>query len=140
MELNISNLQPRLRRNFGFLFTYKGRCLFVLFAATMTMALANWIGYLVGSVTAANSLFNMYALCVHPVFKKGGRLHDADAQAGYDPGEKAVLAYLQSNPELARKAGSAAIGFAQRNPELAQQAMAGAATRGSGGDERNPFG
>ena len=37
-------------------------------------------------------------------------------------GEAEMLAYIKSNPELAQKAGSAAIRVAQSNPELAMQA------------------
>ena len=37
-----------------------------------------------------------------------------------------MLAYIKSNPQLAAKAGSAAITIAQNNPELAMQVAAGA--------------
>ena len=51
LECNISNLAPKFRRNFGFMFSFIGRTVFLLFCATMCFALAVWLGYLIGAIT-----------------------------------------------------------------------------------------
>lgn len=56
LECNIGNLAPRFKRNFGFLFSFIGRTVFIIFCATMCFALNAWLGYLAGAVTAGASL------------------------------------------------------------------------------------
>lgn len=52
LECNVGNLAPKFKKNFGFMFSFIGRTLFILFCATMCFALAAWLGYLAGSITA----------------------------------------------------------------------------------------
>jgi hypothetical protein len=52
LECQIGNLAPKFRRNFGFMFSFIGRTVFILFCATMLFALNAWLGYLSGCVTA----------------------------------------------------------------------------------------
>ena len=156
VELNIANVQPRIQNNFGFLFTFIGRAIFILFAATMAMAMASWITYITGGVTAANALFNMYCMCVHPAFHKGGRFHKhTDPFKSMTTGEEEVAAYLRKNPDLAVRVGATAARAAASHPDLARKAMEGAAssatapaagasspspfTAGGAGEDDNPF-
>lgn len=110
----------------------------------------NWLTYIVGGLTAGNAIFNAYAVCVHPAFRKGGSLHGAvDPFKGMSTGEAEVAAYLQRNPDVAMRVGSAAAKTAAAHPELAKQAMTGAATSAassgpfkgsaSGTSDSNPF-
>lgn len=114
-------------------------------SATMAFAMDNWVTYVIGSLTAANALFNGYALCVHPAFRKGGSLHGAaDPFSGMSTAESEVAAYVRKNPDVAMKVGSTAAKAAASNPEFTKQAMAGAtstAASGSGGrPTADPFG
>lgn len=75
---------------------------------------------------------------MHPAFRTGELSASSDPFGGYTGGEQEMLAYLKSNPELAKKAGSAAVKVAQQNPELAMQVAAGA--HGGGAAGANPWG
>jgi len=60
-----------LHKYFGFLFGYFGRMMYLLFLATLCLALPAdihnvWVGYTIGSVTLANGLFNCYVIYYHP--------------------------------------------------------------------------
>lgn len=41
----------RLKANFGFMFSFTGRTLFILFCGTIAFALSHWLGYIFGSLT-----------------------------------------------------------------------------------------
>lgn len=94
----------------------------------MALSLQQWPGYLVGSLTFLNAVFNMYCICVHPAFTSGRLQGSSDPFTTYVGGEKVMVDYLKSNPELARRAGAAAVQAARDNPELARQAASGAAS------------
>ena len=127
LECNISNLAPRLQRNFGFMFSFTGRTLFIVFCGSMAFAMGNTLAYVVGSLTVLNGLFNGYVICVHPAFKTGELSAKGDPYGGYSGGEKEMLTYLQSKPELARQAQGAAVSWAAANPGAAMQVMHAAA-------------
>ena len=164
LECNISNIAPKFRRNFGFMFSFYGRyvvsmslcgsrpclvrsprcrTLFILFCATMLFALNTWLGWLVGALTAVNGLFNGYVICVHPSFKTELNAK-GDPYGGYSGGETVMINYLKSNPQLAAKASTAAAQLAVAHPNEALQiasAVGSAKTQQRGGNsEANPFG
>ena len=129
LECNIGNLAPKLQRNFGFMFSFSGRTLFIMFCGSMAFAMGNWLGYIIGALTLLNGAFNGYVICVHPAFKSGELSAKGDPYGGYTGGEKEMLSYLQSKPELAAKAQGAALTFAANNPDMAMK-MASAAASG----------
>jgi hypothetical protein len=129
LECNIANLAPKLQRNFGFMFSFSGRTLFIMFCGSMAFAMGNWLGYIIGALTLLNGAFNGYVICVHPAFKSGELSAKGDPYGGYTGGEKEMLSYLQSKPELAAKAQGAALTFAANNPDMAMK-MATAAAAG----------
>lgn len=47
----IPAVAPKFHRNFGFMFSFVGRSLFIVFCGTMAFAMANWLGYVVGAGT-----------------------------------------------------------------------------------------
>jgi hypothetical protein len=127
VEMKFANLQPRIQRLFGFLFTFFGRAIFVVFAATMVLAIGEWPGYILGGVTFINACFNFYVFYVHPAFKTGKLSTRDNPYATYTGGEGEMANYLRRNPDLVRKAGASAVRVARDNPELARQAASGAA-------------
>ena len=165
VECNISNLQSCVRAQCGFLFSFWGRAIFITLCVrpvgdlaanplltsprhcprscgTLCIALDNWVGYLFGSLTFVNAMFNMYCICVHPAFTSGRITASSDPYTSYVGGEKVMVQYLKENPDIARRAGASAVQFARDNPDVARQAAAGAATAsqpksGSSGD--NPW-
>lgn len=134
-------MAPKLRRNFGFMFSFYGRTFFILFCATMLFALNVWLGWLMGVITALNGIFNGYVICVHPAFKSGELNARSDPYGGYTGGEDEMLSYLKRNPQLANKAGSAALTIAANNPDFAAQAVTAAARSKAGAprEEDNAF-
>jgi COPI associated protein len=123
LECQIGNLAPKFRKNFGFMFSFAGRTIFIIFCATMLFALNAWLGYLAGALTAVNGLFNGYVICVHPSFRSGELKASADPFGGYTGGETEMLKYLQKNPQLANKAAGVAVQYAKENPQVALQVV-----------------
>jgi hypothetical protein len=105
------------------MFSFTGRTLFIVFCGSMAFAMGNTLAYVVGSLTVLNGLFNGYVICVHPAFKTGELSAKGDPYGGYSGGEKEMLTYLQSKPELARQAQGAAVSWAAANPGAAMQVM-----------------
>jgi COPI associated protein len=138
LELNFSLLQKKLRRYFGFLFSFLGRSVFIMFAGSMALALAlvsdggsgnggSGLKFftILGGVTILNGLFNCVVLLCHPSFTKERGIEadilmkDPYASNGsgskdgsFDPatasGETVLVAMLKSNPRLLEMAVEAA--------------------------------
>lgn len=131
LECNLGNLAPKFRRNFGFMFSFIGRAIFIVFSATMLFAMDYWIAFIVGGVTMLNGLFNGYLICVHPAFKTGELKAAGDPYGGYSGGEDEMLSYLKKRPDLANKATSAAVNLAASNPQAAASLFSAAAKGGA---------
>lgn len=115
------------------MFSFVGRTLFIIFAGTMALSMGQWLAYTIGAITFLNGLFNGYVICVHPAFKTGELSARGDPFGGYTGGEKEMLSYLQSKPQLAQKATSAAATFAASNPQMAMQVLGAASQNGGAG-------
>ena len=55
LECNLGNLAPKFKANFGFMFSFAGRTIFILFCATLCFALNGVFGWISGSATARAS-------------------------------------------------------------------------------------
>jgi hypothetical protein len=82
----------------------------------MCFGLNIWVGWLVGSVTIANGVFNAIVLKLHPAFKSGELSATSNPYEKYSSAESQAAAYVRANPELARKAGQGMMGVAAQNP------------------------
>jgi hypothetical protein len=119
-ELRIGWIERRARNSFGFLYSYVGRSLFLLFVAGLGFGLISQnasLGYAVGILTAINALFNMII-----IYRHGKLFADPSAEYG-DTAESNAVAYLQANPDLARSAIGAGVSLARDNPEIARQGL-----------------
>jgi hypothetical protein len=119
-ELRVGWIETRVRDSFGFLYSYSGRAVFLLFLAGFGFGLISQsasLGYAVGILTAINALFNMII-----IYRHGKLFEDPSAEYG-GTAESNAAAYLQQNPQLARQALSAGMTVARDNPELARQGM-----------------
>ena len=128
-------MEVDVRRNFGFLYSYTGRTLFIVFIATICFGATGGtgdnsgaLGIACGTVTFINAFFNCFVIYQHPAFtREGGIDRNADPGAMYVSGE--VLAAqgageaARRNPDLAMKAGTAAIGYAAENPGARKAAI-----------------
>jgi hypothetical protein len=158
-ECRMKRMEEMVRRNFGFLFSYSGRTLFILFIATLCLGVTtngsvSAIGWITGILTFLNAMFNCFVIYRHPAFKSGGGLRrSGDPTQGYKSGEAlaggAALTFAKNNPDLAKKAAKGAVNYAKENPEVGKAAVnyavenpdvARSAYDASSGGSDNPFG
>jgi len=64
-ELRLKICDSMIYRNFGFMFRWKGRCLFFVFIGTLTFGLGT-MGIIAGIVTFVNMFFNAFIMLYHP--------------------------------------------------------------------------
>ena len=100
VEIHLSILQRRIKKNFGFLFTWIGRGIFIFFCASLCFSLNFFAMQLLGAVTAFNGLLNIVVLIFR---RKEFHLTD-DPFADEKSGEELTIAYLKANPQLISKA------------------------------------
>ena len=65
-------------------------------------------GKIAGACMIANAIFNTFVLCKYPEYAK---FRPASA-------EQEAAAYLQRNPQIARKVGGAVVNAASNNPQV----------------------
>jgi hypothetical protein len=143
LECNLSFVAPRIQRNFGFMFSFIGRTLFIIFCGTMACAIGYWLGYIMGTATFLNGLFNGYVILVHPAFRNGELSRGGDPYGGYTGGEEEMSDFLKRNPQVAVKTMAFAQSTAASNPELAASAFKAAAAQPANpnpGAASNPWG
>ena len=118
-EMRFSWAERRVRDSFGFLYTYIGRTLFLLFLASFCFGIMSSnqsLGMAMGIITAVNALFNMIVMYRH------GKVFQ-DPSNEYGTADAAASEYMRNNPQLAQSAISAGANLARDNPELARQGM-----------------
>jgi hypothetical protein len=123
-ECRLCYFEARVRDSFGFLYTYAGRCAFLLFMSTFCFGLISkneTLGIVVGVVTALNALFNMVIIFRH------GKLFEDPTMEYSGTAEGNAAQFLQQNPNYMRSAVSAGVSVAQSNPELARQGLSAGA-------------
>ena len=131
-ECRLKRMEETIRRNFGFLFSYSGRTIFILFIASLCLGttgdngISIW-GIITGVLTFLNAMFNCFVVYSHPAFRSGAISKDGDPTAGYKSGDAlaggAALTFAQNNPELAKKAAKGAVNYAKENPEARKAAV-----------------
>ncbi|KAF0692917.1 Aste57867_16065 [Aphanomyces stellatus] len=112
-ECRLSSLEPKIRENFGFLYSYAGRARFIFFIGFMDFGTGGGLGYLAGVIMCANALLNFYVMFKHPEFASGNLSSASDPTAGYAPASQEATKYLQSNPDIAMQATNYAFAQAQ---------------------------
>lgn len=108
-ELRLPKWEERFRRLFGFMYSFWGRTLFLVFCGTLNFGIDYWVCILVGVLTLINSFFNCFIICQHPEFKT---MLEKSKQETADPAQLTtdqVTAYLQAHPDVANQA----VSFAQ---------------------------
>ena len=105
-ETHLKQVSKIIALNFGFLFSAKSRCVFMVFIGTIMFSFSLF-GQLIGIAMLANAGFNAYILFKYPEFEDAQR---SDAQAE-------ISDFLAANPVYANRA--MAIGL-QAGANLAQ--------------------
>lgn len=108
-ETHLKQVSKVIALNFGFLFSAKSRCIFMVFIASLLFTFSLF-GKLVGLAMIANAGLNVYVLFKHPTFE------DAQRQSA----QSDISDFLKSHPELAKRAVaygvSAGAEIARENP------------------------
>lgn len=120
-ETRVKYTEDTIRRLFGFMFSYSGRTVFLVFLGAICFGMLDdaykndnayqaclWVGL----ATLGNGLFNCFIICSHPGFQAANRdsvMSAAGVQgaAKGDPSQLTdaqVKAYLAAHPELAAQA------------------------------------
>ena len=130
--------QRFVRRNFGYMFSYIGRPLYIFFAATVCIAVSADSGsdsqalfIAIASMTLINALLNFIIIFTHPIFSRLNKEEDEDAT-------KDVIAWLAAHPDVVLRASNAA-----GNPWVPNSAGMSAAATALGAGVTvvvNPFG
>eukprot|EP00457_Paulinella_chromatophora_P014138 gb/GEZN01014523.1/.p1 GENE.gb/GEZN01014523.1/~~gb/GEZN01014523.1/.p1 ORF type:complete len:242 (+),score=26.03 gb/GEZN01014523.1/:22-747(+) len=68
-ETHLSMVMSLAYRDFGFMFRWQGRILFLLFVASLSYGLGTVIGYVAAAVACFNIIFSTYVLCYHKNYK-----------------------------------------------------------------------
>lgn len=115
-EFRIGFIERNVRDYFGFMFTYCGRSVFLLFLGTFCIGLKadQSVGIIIGVLTYVNALLNCFVMYRH------GEYFD-DPTKKYQTAENVTQEYVQNNPELVQQAVGAGVSFAANNPQVAQQ-------------------
>lgn len=118
-EMRFMWIERRVRDSFGFLYTYVGRTVFLLFIASLCFGIVESqsdAGITVGIFTVVNALFNMVIMYRHGKFFE-------DPSNEYSTVESAGSQYLRQNPQLVRQGVEAGVNYARENPEVARQGL-----------------
>ncbi|KAF0745857.1 hypothetical protein AaE_008362 [Aphanomyces astaci] len=108
-ECRLTSMETRIRRNFGFLYSYKGRAGFIFFIGFLDFGMNTTLGTVAGVFMCCNALLNLFIMCQHPEFKSGHISASADPTTGYTTGNQEAATYLSANPQVAMQAGTFAL-------------------------------
>lgn len=122
-ECNTKALRARLKRNFGFMFSFLGRGFFLFFLASLCYISDSGLGTLIAIFTLLNACLNVFAMLTRREFKAGGQLSIwRDPTQNYQSNAASARQFAENNPELARKAAAQAVEVARQNPDAARSA------------------
>jgi len=110
-ELRFERTLPFIARNFGFLFNWVGRAMFLLFIGSLALGLDN-VGLAAGIITYIVIIFNTYILCANKDVT--AKLGEKNPNLEYKPQDAANVAY---------GVAKGAVDFAKENPEAAHRAV-----------------
>ncbi|ETV87965.1 hypothetical protein H257_01363 [Aphanomyces astaci] len=126
-ECRLSSLEPKIRANFGFLYSYHGRARFIFFIGFMDFGTGGGLGYLAGMIMCANAFLNFYIMYKHPEFASGNLSSSSDPTAGYAPASQEATKFLKNNPDIAMQATNYA--FAQASSAAANNSSSSYGSR-----------
>lgn len=113
-ETHLKQVSKVIAVNFGFLYSAKSRCVFILFVGIILFSFSLF-AKIIGSCMIANSAFNLYIIVRFPEFEDAQRKNaEADIQD-----------WLAKNPAFSKNLISAGINatanYAAKNPDVVQK-------------------
>ncbi|KNB46549.1 hypothetical protein JH06_0081 [Blastocystis sp. subtype 4] len=107
-ELHTKRINNRFKAEYGFLFTYIGRSVFILFLSTLLFSIPTFVQKIFGLVVLGISVMNLFVIVVHPAFRRHEISLLDDPSITYTAGESvSVMDELKNivvnNPDIAQK-------------------------------------
>ena len=127
-ETHLAVVARTIAENFGFMYSAKGRFLFLVLLSTLCFSMDGILPIITGSILCATALLNLYVLCRYPQYEEECRA--ADGKGGGNQSIAtlaggAIAGYARANPDVVADAATGAAKFAVENPE-ATASLAGA--------------
>ncbi|TMW67998.1 hypothetical protein Poli38472_007670 [Pythium oligandrum] len=120
-ECRFQSMEPKIRQQFGFLFTYRGRTAFIFCVGFMDFGMDGSLAWTVGALMCANALFNLCIMVFHPEFRNGHLTASMDPTATYNGAGDETTQLLNEHPEYAAQATAFVAGQMKQNPQYAVQ-------------------
>ncbi|KAG7394097.1 hypothetical protein PHYBOEH_005835 [Phytophthora boehmeriae] len=130
-ECRFKHMEPWIRQQFGFLFTYRGRTAFIFIVGFMDFGMEGSLAYFVGMLMCGNALLSLLIMLFHPQFRDGLLDANMDPTMTYRPAAEETETLLRQHEGVAAKAGAFVLHEAEEHPEfMAKMAEAYATKHG----------
>ncbi|RLN60747.1 hypothetical protein BBP00_00005803 [Phytophthora kernoviae] len=130
-ECRFKHMEPWIRQQFGFLFTYRGRTAFIFIVGFMDFGMEGSLAYFVGMLMCGNALLSLLIMLFHPQFRDGVLDANMDPTATYRPAAEETETLLRQHEGVASKAGAFVLHEAEEHPEfMAKMAQSYASKHG----------
>ena len=111
-------MEPWIRQQFGFLFTYRGRTAFIFAVGFMDFGMDSSLAYFVGFLMCGNAVLSLLIMLFHPQFRQGTLDVNMDPTATYCPAVEETETLLRRHEGLASAAGAYVLHEAEEHPEF----------------------
>uniref|UniRef100_A0AAV1URP8 Golgi apparatus membrane protein TVP15 n=1 Tax=Peronospora matthiolae TaxID=2874970 RepID=A0AAV1URP8_9STRA len=130
-ECRFKHMEPWIRQQFGFLFTYRGRTAFIFAVGFMDFGMDSSLAYFVGLLMCGNAVLSLVIMLFHPQFRQGTLDVNMDPTATYRPAVEETETLLRRHEGLASAAGAYVLHEAEEHPEfMAKMAQSYASKHG----------
>ncbi|KAI9981528.1 hypothetical protein PInf_009281 [Phytophthora infestans] len=117
-ECRFKHMEPWIRQQFGFLFTYRGRTAFIFIVGFMDFGMEGSLPYFVGFLMCSNAILSLLIMLFHPQFREGTLDMDMDPTVTYRPAAEETETLLRQHEGIAAKAGAFVLHEAEEHPEF----------------------
>lgn len=126
-EAHLKSMTSLIAGNFGFMYTAKGRFVFLVLLSILCFTL-NLIGKITGVLLVCTALLNLYVILKFPDYEQETLAADQKGQGNDISGlaASAFTGYARENPEAVAAAVAGGAKWAYEHPEVAQSAQAAA--------------
>mmetsp|Transcript_20132 Transcript_20132/g.35782 ORF Transcript_20132/g.35782 Transcript_20132/m.35782 type:complete len:245 (+) Transcript_20132:277-1011(+) len=112
-EVRLSMIEKLVRLRFGFMYSFVGRTMFLVFIATLCFARDEAGTTVVSIITLLNAIMNAFVMWKH------GHVFD-DPTSKYSTAEQGAATFVQNHPDLVTQAVNTGASYAQSNPQVFQ--------------------
>ncbi|CAI5708941.1 unnamed protein product [Peronospora destructor] len=130
-ECRFKHMEPWIRQQFGFLFTYRGRTAFIFIVGFMDFGMDGSLPTFVGLLMCGNAILSLLIMLFHPQFREGILDMNMDPTVTYRPVAEETETLLRQHEGIASKAGAFVLYEAEEHPEfMAKMAQSYASQHG----------